>query len=431
MSNGEYPIDPLSFLRPPELTEADFVVPPERQSLSEQHRTQREATIAAVAAGIAIQTPQEARDWLVGLRDNTLWGARWGAIEHQTIRDIYANLSVVQERSPDAALGAEVAAYVNEMKESPRGLPHMQSSFVLGLLLVALRQRGMQSSADYQLLHHGNEMPPAETPLHQFLDDFLTHHVEFVQRPSINRVLPTMLSPITPQNRPAFRAVAHIAAAQAEDPHGPAVKEPTKLIQTATTTVMNLLEYIDAQADGSTNAAVIMDKVRSRQAKSPYPRIEARGVAAATPFTAFIEVANLLSRVLEGVPPLDETNIRDLPRAIDRLLHIATAMGSIASKIDADPEFRGTVADVRGAVDEVIPLGVTRKLGPVPLTMQEAVLALGTYMPVEDIPTAVQRLEENTYARAGSGTGAHRRQHHLLQQWKAAKMKAPGHGMIS
>lgn len=383
--------------------------------------------------GGGLQTAEEIESWFAGFKDPAVLHA----IRHRSITYSFANalfkrfgqLDETLDFSPSTRLGVEV----DDLRRRA-----VVPNFTGILSRVATYSLGVTNSETYRLLYHaGVEMHHEDPDRARSMRNFLSMLDDNNRPPDVTTVVANLQRPITLEDTRWLRAVSELTS------EGHVLKgelRPSFAVDSALAGFHNLLRFIHEQRpheESRTNAQAILGALGSQGRSDVYDRLRSRtNQMPSVPYTVYIKLANNFSADisrLEGMKqplvPLDDESIKGLPQALDRILYVA-CLGNVSDAIAKNPEAQSAISMARSAIDGVIEQGVTKKLGPVPVTIQDAAVALQLHLPPAEAAAALARMV-NAKEVPRSRDALNRRIRTGRERWVEDRLARPGYGKLS
>lgn len=416
-----------------------YTAPPESGVVAIDDRNMEDRNVANdyVWHGRSLETTEEVTDWLETLADEDLRQQ----FSRVTITKAFA-LSILKqfgrldselEVSPSTQLGI----FVNTMRQQG-ALQNVTQT----LLKNSAVELGVNNTDTYRLFYHaGIEMKACDPDTTRGMHNFMSMIDNMNQPPDIENVITQLQVPINLEDIRPLQAVAVLTGELANQE---VTLKADAALRNALAGTYNLLRFIHEQRpheDASSNAGKIMQSLRAHHAQDVYANLRDRTMQVPhIPYTEYIKLANRFSGAIAKMEKgageagelkwLDEVSIIDLPKALDRILFIA-CLGEVSAVIAEKPEIQDAIATTRLAVDNVIGYGVERKMGTAPLTLQEVVVALRTYLPPAEAEAAIQRIADSQEEAPPNRDALQRRVKLGRQVWVEERQKRPGYGKLS
>jgi hypothetical protein len=383
--------------------------------------------------GGELRSADDVQAWLTALKDERNWlQIRRSSITYGFAHALFrrfGQLDEVLDVSPSTQLGITV----NELRAQGA-----VTNLTGVLLRTAASGLGVDNSATYRLLYHaGMEMKHEDPDMSRSMHNFLSMLDNNNCPPDATRAVANLQRPITLEDTRWLQAVTVLTS---EEGRLRGELDPTFALDSALAGTHNLLRFIHEQRphdESRTNAQKLLDALKAQATPDPYGRLRDKtNQMPRIPYTTYIKLANSLSdsisaseQMQEPLGKLDEISIEGLPQALDRILFVA-CLGNVSAVITDKPEVKEVVSMARNAIDNVIEMGITRKRGPIPVTIQEAAIALQLYLPQAEASAALRRMiEEDGQPRTRDALN---RSIKLgRQQWLDRRLKSPGRGKLS
>lgn len=419
---------------------SNYYVDPQESGVAATEQRRRENDNIAndyVWHGRSLETQEEVTDWLETLSDEDLeedFGAVriTGGFTIALFRQFGA-LDAQLEHSPSTQLGI----FANTMRQEGR-LKNLTQTLIQN----AAVGLGVRNSDTYRLFYHaGIEMKADRPDATRGMHNFMSMIDNMNRPPDIEDTLAHLQAPISLEDTRYLQAVAALTGELADQD----VKLKSEVaLRNALAGTYNLLKFIHEQrpeGDASSNAEKIMLSLKPHHTQDAYSGLRDRtSQIPHIPYTAYIKLANSFSRIIastekvangaQDLPKLDEVSIIDLPKALDRILFIA-CLGNVSGTIAEKPEVQAAIATSRLAIDNVISFGVERKIGNMPLSLLDIVVALRTYLPPQEAAATIQRMSEGTEDRPANRDALRRRIKVGRQMWLEDMLRRPGYGPLS
>lgn len=385
--------------------------------------------------GRMVDSLEDATDWMETIKDPDVQ-AELGAVSlgrgfTRAVFKRFGQLDAEYDGVPSTRLGA----LVNVLQEQKQ-----MSSFVHQLRKYAAVDLDVGNTDVYRLLYHaGIDVSTDDPDTTRSIRNFMSMLDNMNLPPDAMAVVAPLQRYDLLEDTRILRAVAKLSGEWNQDDE--LDLPPDVTLRSALSGLYNLLTFIDKQTlrdpnapeQKVTNAQRILHSLSMHTAREAYAGLRTRtGQTPSIPYSTYIKQANFLSQRMPGnLERLDEESIRDLPRAIDRLLAVACLGKDITPLIANNTAVQETIYLMHNAIDNVLRNGALKKIAPAPITLQDAVVTLRSYLPPEEAAAAVERL---TTAEENVPLNRDALQHRLAtgrSLWREDKIKRPGYGPLS